>query len=397
MLIPFKIIYVIIILVCIVLTIRQLYIIAMVPGNTNIVDNGVINNMSTIVESVDVAPGSFISMYNKYSPDTYKYITIELDLNKRLMDSGLFGTRDPTYIDLDAVRRFEVDLKTHDWLSMSKRYTIDGVVTHLTLVEQFRSFLAIFFDRSIGMVDISNSYDESPSLVQLDDDKIRYHLSQTCDYDRSEPLRFETTGALNPNGAKPVDPDCIGSHLMSVRQMAQVLEAFGSIGVSDERSRIDIVDDQYVLALRDGDSIIGETTVVDKDGLPGFQVKETIRIRFIQRTEEDEMDQGTTSDQRQYTFGLDEYAPKTDSITDGTVFVRSANSQYFRYNDLTATLIKSSIEQNVGQLVITDANDNVLYTVYGKMYHNDILNINQITPFDTTLTYYSQYIRVQFL
>lgn len=350
-----------------------------------------VNHMSTIIETVEVAPGTHVSgTYD--GPNTYLHFRLEMDINKRLLDAGVYGTKTPTNIDFNAVRDFELALKSGDWLEMTSPHT-SAETTTTTFTQQFKEFIGNFFDKSVDMNDITGVL---PSIVQLDDDKIRVQLSRTCEYDTSIPLYFESTGAFNPEAAKPVDPDCLASHLMSVRQIAQVLEAFGTMGVSSKNSRLKIINnDQYVLELHEGDSIMAETSIVDKDGLPNNQYKETVKIQFIQKS-------SCPYNQPypvMYVLHLEGQA--TDILESPTTFTRTPNDTDFIYNDFKAVVSSSTID-NIGNLFIyrrdqSDGSYDIIYSSYGIMNRVDIQRINQTTDKITTLVYNGSNVEIIFL
>lgn len=367
---------------------RKIYLLATVgcdEENNNTDDDGPISHTSTILESVEVAPGTYLSGTYNNNPDDYLHFKLEMDINKRLIDAGVYGTKTPTRINFDAVRDFELSLKSGDWLDMTGPH-INAIETPKTFVQQFREFLGNFFDKNVELNDIAGNF---PSIVQLDDDKIRAQLTKTCGYDTSIPLYFETTGAFNPEAGRPVDPECLGSHLMSVRQLAQVLEAFGTFGVSSSNSRLKIVnDEQYVLDLHDGDSIIAETNIVDKDGLPGNQYTEKIKIQFIQKSSCPYQHPSPVT----YVFQLE-----MSEIETPIIFTRMPNEIDFKYNNMKAIITPSSIN-NIGNLRIyeNDSND-IVYSSYGSMHYDDIRRINQLNNLVTILTYKGSSVQIEFI
>ena len=158
-----------------------------------------------------------------------------------------------------------------------------------------RSFLGDFFDhdRELNHL-VSRSLTIDPrALVLLDDTKIQTELTTL-----KKPNFLDVPTFLNhmtPAGKyinpEPRDRKCLATNLLSVRQIAQVLEAFAAMGVGNANSRVvrtlggndESNDDVYTYKLHEGDSIIGETRIYDSDAVnTDQQYSQNVKVQIVQ-------------------------------------------------------------------------------------------------------------------
>jgi len=290
-------------------------------------DPAIIGLTSSFDEFLDIGREQFMDVFEE-DLDGDIVLRVTTDLNKLLdmaevrapHNDNLTGSGiQAGHMDLEKVGLFEYLLKAklseqesedgverkswHEFTTMGDTTgeTTGGAGT--TLTNQMRIFLANFFDknRDLNKVYVADGDDNTGSLAHLDTAKIQTELSNLKNKDSattthpSDPEAVATYGDLNAQFA-PVNRKCFATNLMSVRQIAQVLEAIAGMGVVPKdgessssarvvRAKRSGTDDTvvYKYKLRPKDSIIGECTVYDSDALANTaRHSKNIKVQLIQ-------------------------------------------------------------------------------------------------------------------
>ena len=275
-----------------------------VTGNGAFENNAaVVGLTSSIDEFVHVGREPFMQVVEEPLGGVV-VLQVECDVNGMLYSSGVrpphneniagLTEDDPNYsdeVELAKVGLFERLLKTGSGDANASWAVMTGGASgnQKTLYAQLRSFLGDFFDHDKEMNAIVAQTDSAtPSaLVMLDDEKIKTELTD-LKAAVGEHTFTDTTDAdgkfTNP---EPKDRKCLASNLLSVRQVAQVLEAFAAMGVGNSNSRVirtsTEAGNEYKYQLHEGDSIIGETRIYDADAVDATkQYSQAIKVQIVQ-------------------------------------------------------------------------------------------------------------------
>lgn len=244
---------------------------------------------STIDEVINLARSDFLDVYEE--PLIGTVFQVALDINGLLAKHSVFGPDDEdsvtgtsTKIDEAALLAFELELK-QTWAS---GVSLDNV----TLAKQFKAFLADFFDHDKEANDISlgSAFGTNEgALVHLSNAKIEVQLNADVDevtqaviQPRFDSLVYGPSGVFDTTSGGPVLLTSLSQHLLSVRQLLEVLEAFSALGTATSVSRMVVgVGGRYEYALKTGDSIIGDTWIIDKDTNKS-EHKRKVKVQLIQ-------------------------------------------------------------------------------------------------------------------
>ena len=272
-----------------------------VTGDATFVNNtAVVGLTSTFDEFVHMGREQVMEVFEEALGDVV-VLHVECNINGLLEAAEVFpphneslgiGSSDPTYsskVDFAKVGGFERGLKRgDDGEGKEEKVQEDASWAVMTgtgngnkaLYQQVRSFLGDFFDhdKELNAVVAQTTTANPRALVLLDDQKIKDQLRDLRDAD----------GATFTDDGTPKARDCLATNLLSVRQVAQVLEAFADMGVGKDSSRVVRAGTEangytYKYRLHAGDSIIGETRIFDSDAVSADkQYAQTIKVQITQ-------------------------------------------------------------------------------------------------------------------
>lgn len=215
-------------------------------------DSAIVGLTSSIDESVHVGREALVEVVEEPLGGVV-VLQVECDINTLLHESGVLPPHnesiagltddDPDFsdeVELARVAVFERQLKTGSGSSGTPWSELTGGASgnHKTLVAQLRSFLGDFFDhdKEMNAIVAQTASAEPSALVLLDDTKIRDALASLG----PDALTFDETVDASGKYTNPVPKDRrnLATNLLSVRQVAQVLEAFAAMGVGSANSRV---------------------------------------------------------------------------------------------------------------------------------------------------------------
>ena len=306
-------------------------------GDNTFESTAIVGLTSSIDEFVHIGREQLMQVFEEALGDIV-VLQVECNINAMLETAGVRAPHNESIsttatddkIDLAALGRFEWLLKSQDGgTNMTDKWALLKGTTgtqgnpQKQLYQQVRSFLGDFFDhdKELNAIVAQTSTSEPRALVLLDDDKIKSELANLKNNANADGTAMPGEGVLttydSESDKQPRDRKCFATNLLSVRQMAQVLEAFAAMGIDTSNSRIiretakdgsnylyyDPVNDPqgnitsttqdtgyepkasgaYLYKLHNGDSIIGECKVYDSDAVStSKQYSQVIKVQIVQ-------------------------------------------------------------------------------------------------------------------
>ncbi|MDA9932941.1 hypothetical protein N9C24_04900 [Gammaproteobacteria bacterium] len=278
---------------------------------------------SSIDEFVHIGRDQFMQVFEEALGDVV-VLQVECNINGMLQDAEVYAPHNESIsttgtpiedVDLAAVGKFEWHLKNQNGVDKKAQWSeLSGTSTAnqggKKLYQQVRSFLGDFFDhdKELNAIVAQTSSSDPRALVLLDDDKIKAELANLKNTETTDGQGYDTTGEPGTENVqttyfpsndvtKPLQPrdrKCFATNLLSVRQIAQVLEAFAAMGVGNSNSRVvrEVEGNQpnytgnFLYRLHEGDSIIGECKVFDSDAVStDKQYSQVIKVQIVQSAE----------------------------------------------------------------------------------------------------------------